>query len=197
VEADPTETNNQAEQERAKLIEMIALWYTEAGKYNVLPLDGRGMQRFAEPRPELTVGRRHYVFVPGLQGLPNNAAPKVMNRPHSITADVEIPKGGVEGVIACHGSGQGGYAIYVKGNRLCYVYNYVGAQSFTVTSNVDVPEGRHELRFEFEVTGKASPLEGKGTPGRAQLYIDKKLVASEEIPVTIPLTFGVCALFTC
>jgi arylsulfatase A-like enzyme len=197
VEEDFSETKNVAKQHRDKLIELITIWYSEAGKYKVLPLDGRGQQRLAEARPQLTRDRRQYAFIPGLQGVPEGAAPKVLNKPHSITADVEIPKGGAEGVLACQGSNQGGYALYVKNKKLCYVYNYVGAQIFTVTSNVEVPEGRCELRFEFEVTGKASPLEGKGTPGLAQLYIDRKLVASQELPVTVPLLLGIGALFTC
>ena len=197
VAEDVSETKNVAKQNRDKLIELITLWYTEAGKYDVLPLDGRGQQRWGEPRPQLARPRRHYVFVPGLQAVPDNVAPKVLNKPHSITVDAEIPKGGAEGVLACQGSMQGGYALYVKNRRLCYVHNYVGARIFTVTSNVDVPEGRVELRFEFEPTGKASPLEGKGTPGRAQLYIDRKLVASEELPVTVPIAFGIGATFTC
>jgi hypothetical protein len=197
VSEDVAETKNVAKENRDKLIELITLWYTEAGKYNVLPLDGRGQMRFAEPRPQLTASRRHYLFVPGLQGVPENVAPRVLNKPHSITAEVDIPKGGAEGVIVSHGSNDGGYALYIKGRKLSYVHNYVGAKVFTVTSNVDVPEGRHELRFEFEVTGKASPLEGKGAPGRAQLYIDRKLVASEALPVTVPLSFGLGALFLC
>jgi arylsulfatase len=197
VSEDVAETKNVAKENRDKLIELITLWYTEAGKYNVLPLDGRGQMRFAEPRPQLTASRRHYLFVPGLQGVPENVAPKVLNRPHSITAEVDIPKGGAEGVIVSHGNNDGGYALYIKDKKLSYVHNYVGAKVFTVTSNVDVPEGRHELRFEFEVTGKASPLEGKGAPGRAQLYIDRKLVANEVLPVTVPLSFGLGALFLC
>lgn len=197
VAEDVSETKNVAKQHRDKLIELITLWYTEAGKYNVLPLDGRGQQRFAEHRPELTRDRRQYMFIPGLQGVPENVAPKVLNKPHSITADVDIPKGGAEGVLASHGSVQGGYAFYVKNRKLCYAHNYVGAKVFTVTSDVDVPEGRCELRFEFEVTGKPDPLHGKGAPGRGQLYIDGKLVASEDIPVTIPITLGLGAFFTC
>src|SRR6185437_8352724 len=135
--------------------------------------DGRGQQRFADPRPQLTRDRRQYVFYPGLQGVPENLAPKLLNRPFTITADVELPTGGDAGVLVCHGSNQGRYVLYVKDRRLHYVHNYVGVRSFVVSSKEEIPEGRVELRLEFETTGKAAPLEGKGAPGRAELYVNR------------------------
>jgi hypothetical protein len=91
---DPAETNNLAATHRDKLIEMIALWYVEAGKYNVLPLDSRGTARVADERPQLTKDRQTYVYFPRTQTVPENVAVKVLNRAHSLTADVEIPAGG-------------------------------------------------------------------------------------------------------
>ena len=78
---------------------MIGQWYVEAGKYNVLPVDGRGTQRFAEERPQLAKDRTSYTFYPGTQSVPFNAGPRLLNRTHSITADVEIPEGGAEGTL--------------------------------------------------------------------------------------------------
>ncbi len=122
---------------------MIANWYVEAGKYNVLPVDSRGTARFADPRPQIAVDRTSYTYYPGTQMVPANAGPNVLNRPHSITADVEIPKGGAEGVLLSAGDVQGGYCFYVQGGKLHYVYNYVGSDFYHVESNVAVPEGRH------------------------------------------------------
>jgi len=187
---DPAETKNLAETNRAKLIEMIALWYVEAGKYNVLPLDSRGTARFADERPQLTKDRQTYVYYPGTQTVPENVAVKVLNRAHSLTADVEIPKGGAQGVLVCHGSNAGGYALFVKDNKLHYVHNYVGAEEFRVESNERVPEGKATLRYEFEPTGKPDIAKGKGTPGRAKLYINNKLVGQNDLPVTVPLLLG-------
>ena len=90
---DPTETTDLAASNRPKLIEMIALWYTEAGKYNVFPLDSRGTMRFADERPELTKARQTYVYYPGTQMIPENVAAKLLNKSHSLTAEVEIPEG--------------------------------------------------------------------------------------------------------
>ncbi len=104
----PAQTRNLAATDRPRLIEMIALWYVEAGKYNVLPLDSRGTARFADERPELTKERDVYVYYPGTQTVPENVAAKVLNRKHTITAELDIPDGGAEGVIVCHGGNTGG-----------------------------------------------------------------------------------------
>jgi arylsulfatase A-like enzyme len=193
---DPAETKNLADSNRDKLIEMIALWYAEAGKYNVFPLDSRGTMRFADERPQLTRERKTYVYYPQTQGVPENVAVKVLNRAHSLTAEVEIPKGGAEGVIICHGSNIGGYSFFIKDKKLHYAHNYVGAEEHGVVSTEDVPEGRVQLRFEFEPTGEPDIAKGKGTPGRAQLYINDKMVGQADIPVTVPLAIGIGAGLT-
>ena len=197
LEKDFAETNNLAEKERAKLIEMIGTWYVEAGKYNVLPIDSRGTARLAEERPQLTVARTSYTFYPGTQMVPANSGPIVMNRPYAITADVEIPKGGAEGCLLSAGDVQGGFALYVQGGKLHYVYNYVGSQFFHTESKDKVPEGRHKLRFEFEVTGKPDIAKGKGAPGKAQLYVDGKIVAEGDVPVTMPISIGLAGGMVC
>jgi arylsulfatase len=187
---DPAETKNLADARRDKLIEMIALWYSEAGKYNVFPLDSRGTSRLAAERPQLAGDRKTYVYYPHTQAVPDNVAVRTLNRAHSFTAEVEIPKGGAEGVIICQGGNIGGYTFFVKDKKLHYVHNYVGAEEFHVESKEEVPEGKVELRFEFEPTGQPDLAMGKGAPGRAQLYINGNLVGQADIPVTIPLTIG-------
>jgi arylsulfatase len=114
-----------------------------------------------------------------------------MNRPHSITADVEIPEVGAEGVIFSHGGSDGGYSLYMKNGKLHYVHNYVASEYFHVESVEKVPAGNHKLRFEFEVTGPPEIPAGKGAPGLAQLYFDDKLVGHADLPYTTPLVFGV------
>jgi hypothetical protein len=190
---DPAETNNLADTHRNKLIEMITLWYVEAGKYNVLPLDSRGTARFADERPQLTKERQTYVYYPGTQAVPENVAVKVLNRAHSLTADVAIPKGGAEGVLVCHGGSAGGYSLFIKDNKLHYVHNYVGAQEFHVASDEPVPEGEATLRYEFQPSGKPDIAKGRGTPGHGRLYINGKLVGETELPFTVPLLLSLGA----
>jgi arylsulfatase len=190
VAEDFAENHNLAADNRPKLIELISTWYVEAGKYNVLPVDGRGTQRMGEERPTIADNRTSYTYYPHTQSIPSNAAVKILNRSHSITADVEIPTGGAEGVLLAHGGNDGGYSFYLKGGKLYWVHNYVARSLYQVESVESIPEGRHQLRFEFEVTGEPDIAKGKGTPGRAQLYIDGKLVGDADIPVTTPLALG-------
>jgi len=191
--SDPTETNNLAADNRAKLIEMIGMWYVEAGKYNVLPIDSRGTLRLAESRPQIASTRSSYTYLPGTQVIPSNAAVNINNRSFSITVDAEIPKGGAEGVLYSMGGNDGGLSFYIKDGKLKYTYNYVASEYFEVESKEKVPDGRHKFRFEFEVTGKPDIAKGKGSPGKAQLYIDGKLLGQSEFPYTIPLTMGLGA----
>jgi hypothetical protein len=197
VAEDIAENHNVAADNRARLIEMIATWYVEAGKYNVLPVDGRGVTRFADPRPQIAVNRTSYTYYPGTQMVPPNAGPNVLNRPYSITADVDIPKGGAEGVLMSAGDVQGGYPFYVMNGKLRYVYNNVGSSFSHVESNVSVPEGRHKLHFQFEMTGQPDIRTGKGAPGRGQLYIDGQLVGQVDIPLTMPIGLGLGGGIVC
>jgi arylsulfatase len=190
VEEDWAENHDLAEKHRDKLIEMIGMWYVEAGKYNVMPVDGRGVQRFAEQRPQLTKDRTSYTFYRGTQAVPPNAGPQILNRTHSITAEVDIPDGGAEGALLSFGGTDGGFSFYVKDGKLHHVHNYVAREYLKVESKEPVPEGRHSLRFEFEVTGEPDLANGKGAAGRAQLYVDGELVGQEDYPVTTPMSMG-------
>ncbi|MFF3328885.1 arylsulfatase [Streptomyces sp. NPDC002888] len=190
VDEDIAETKNLAQEHRSKLIEMIALWYVEAGKYNVMPIDGSVLQRIMTERPQITENRTSYTFRSGTQAVPAAVAPRVLNRPHSVTADVEIPPGGAQGVLLCQGTNAGGWSLYVKDGHLHYAHNYVQRTLHHVVSSESLPEGRHALRFEFEPTGAPDIAHGKGAPGRAQLYIDGRLVGQNDMPVTTPITFN-------
>ena len=187
---DPAENHDLAEERRDKLIEMIAMWYVEAGKYNVLPIDGSALARFIVERPQIAEPRDQYTYRPGTQTVPYFAGPKVVNRPHAITADADIPAGGAEGVLLCQGSGVGGWTFYIQDRKLRYAHNYVRRATYTVSSPDPLPAGRHQLRYEFEPTGQPDLLNGKGTPGRAQLYVDGQLVGQSEFPVTTPVAFN-------
>ena len=91
------------------------------------------------------------------------------------------------------GGVDGGFVFFVKDGKLHYTYNYVAADWFRVSSSTPVPTGKSALRFEFEPTGPPDIPNGKGTPGRAQLYINRKLVGQTDLPYTIPLALGLAA----
>jgi hypothetical protein len=197
IDEDYSETNNLAETNRDKLIEMIAMWYVEAGKYDVLPIDSRTTQRMADERPQITKDRKRYTYYPGTSAVPETVAARVLNRPHAISAHVEIPKGGAEGVIISQGGNTGGYSLFIKDKKLHYGYNYLGSQEFLVSSKDNVPEGAVELLFEFEPTGKPDLANGKGSPGKVQLYINGKLSGQGQLPVTIPLMVSISEGLEC
>lgn len=193
VTKDFAENHNVAAENRDKVIEMVATWYVEAGKYKVLPIDGRVQMRAAEERPTIAPPRTSYTFYPNTQKIPAFAVANVLNRSHSITADVEIPEKGAEGVLFCSGGMEGGFTLYVKDDKLHYVHNLVARTFYHIQSSEKVPKGRHKLRYEFEVTGKPDFQKGKGAPGRGQLYFDNRLIGQLEMPVTTPLAFGLGA----
>jgi arylsulfatase A-like enzyme len=197
VAEDPTETKDLAGSRRDKLVEMIALWYVEAGRYQVLPLDNRVVERMTAERPRHAPTREHHVYYPGTSQVPPEAAARVINRPHSITAKVAIPPGGAEGVLLAQGGNTGGYSLYVKDRKLHYVHNYVGAEEFHVESTQEVPEGDVDLGFNFEPTGKPEITQGKGASGKAGLYINGEQVAEGELPITVPLSYSLSEGLSC
>jgi arylsulfatase len=198
IDEDFSESTDVAEQHPEKLEELRQLWWDQARRYNVLPLDGRSLARQAEPRPLMAAPRSRYVYHAGAGEVSSAVAANVLNRSHTITADVVIPDGGAEGVLLAQGGRFAGYSFFVKDDRLHYVHNYVGLEEHTVTSSVELPVGAVTLRYEFERTGPPDFAAGKGSPGIGRLYIDGSKVGETEIPVTVPLAFalsgeGLCA----
>jgi arylsulfatase len=193
LKEDFAETNDLADKERERLIAMIGMWYVEAGKYDVLPIDSRGTLRLGEPRPQIAVDRKKYIYYPGTQVVPTNAAPRVLNAPHSVSVEAAVPKGGAEGCLFSMGGNDGGFAFYVQDGKLTYGYNYVADQRFKVQADSKITEGDHVFSFEFKPTGKPDVGKGKGAPGTIKLFVDGKPVGGGDLPVTIPLTLGLSA----
>lgn len=186
VAEDFAENHNLAQEHRDKLIALIGTWYVEAGKYDVMPVDGSGLARMVAEKPLVAPPREHYEYLPNTQSVPFFAGPRVLNRPHSITASVDLPEGGAEGILLCQGTAAGGYSLFMKDGRLHYAHNYLGRDLHRVSSPEPVTAGAHELRFEFEPTGQPDLPNGRGAPGRLQLYVDGFLVAETQAPVTVP-----------
>ncbi len=189
ISEDPAETTDLAAENREKLIELITMWYVEAGRFNVLPIDGTMQKRLAVERPQTSKPRNQFTYYPNGAPIPAFAAPMLYNRPHSIEAEVEIPESGAEGVLVAQGGAAGGYIFYMSDGHLRYAHNYAGIEHFEVASDAPVPSGAHTLRFEFEPTGKPDFSQGKGAPGRLELYIDGELAGASEASTTTPLFF--------
>ncbi len=191
--SDFAETNDLAAKERDRLIAMIGMWYVEAGKYNVLPIDSRGTLRFADERPQVAPRRKKYRYYPGTQTVPLMAAPTLVNVTHSISVHASVPKGGAEGALFSMGGCDGGFVFYVKDGKLTYGYNYCADARYKVIADSAVPEGDHVFSFEFKPTGKPDLAKGKGVPATITLYVDGKSVGKGDLPVTIPMSLGLAA----
>lgn len=181
VDEDFAESNDLAAKEPVKLQELVERWWAEAGKYNVLPLDDRGTARtLDQPRYNrpLTTVTYHVDMI----AVPRANTLNFRDRSYSITADVEIPPAGAEGVLLSLGGRFAGFALFAKDNHLHYAYNFFGLERSAVASSDPLPRGPATLRVDFNRTG-----ENQGT---AVLSIGDKQVGQVAVPHTVPLTFG-------
>jgi len=173
-----------------KLKEMQDLFYAEAKKYDVLPLDNSSLTRWNAPKPNLTAGRKIFTYSGPLIGVPNSGAPSILNKSYKITAEVTIPKGGAEGMIVTDGGRFGGYGLFLsKGvagvgrGKLVFLYNLLDLKR-TIWTGPELRPGKHTIVFDFKSDG---PGLGKG--GTGVLYVDGKEVARKSMEHTTPITF--------
>ena len=186
VEEDFAENHNVAAENRDRLIAMIGTWYVEAGKYDVMPIDGSGLARMIVEKPLLAAPATATSTAPTRSHSRTSRPPKSSTVRTASLPTSRSPSHGAEGVLLCQGSAAGGYTLFIQDGKLHYVHNYVCRQYFRVASNDPVPPGSHSLRFEFEPTGEMDLATGKGAPGRLQLYIDGTLVGETVAPFTTP-----------
>ncbi len=160
---DFNEVHDLASEHPERLAEMVGLWWIEAKKNKVLPLDDRFAERFAENAEKHRAGRTHYTFWNGMGHVPSEVAPDLRSRSYTIEAEVEIPDGGAEGVLVAHGDATCGYSLFVRDGRLVHDLN-IGGSHQLVESTVDVPTGPCTLGFRMqrEKDGGALP-KGQGT----------------------------------
>jgi len=154
---------------------MIALWYEEAKKNGVFPLDDRRYERAADPtRPVAAIDKPAYEYYPGTSIVHPLAAPQLLGREHTITAYVTIPDGGAEGVLACSGGEFGGWSLFVKDGKLHYTHNYLKMKEYEIVSDKAVTAGQHRLSVHFTPT--ATSLKPDFFTGDVSLFIDDKKV---------------------
>jgi len=190
VTDDPTQSTDLASQMPDKLRQMQDLFYSEAKKYNVLPLDNSTLTRWNTPRPSLTAGRTEFTYSGELTGVPASAAPSILNKSYTITSEVEIPEGGAEGMIVTQGGRFGGYGLFLsKGDfgvgrsRVVFLYNLLDLKR-TTWEGPELEPGKHTIVFDYKAAG--TELGGGGT---GVLSVDGKEVAKNSIGHGIPVTF--------
>lgn len=153
VAVDPAETNDLAGDHPEMVKELVELWWSEAEKYNVLPLDHRLIEAMLDPR-RAAPDRPVQVFYPNGSIVPENQVLQLRGRRHQVAAQVDIPSGGAEGVLVAMGTVLGGWSLHMVEGHLRYVHNFVGAHLDVVASADPVPDGRHIVGFVLEPTGE-------------------------------------------
>jgi len=175
-----------------KLKEMQDLFWKEAEKYQVLPLDNTIVNRLITPRPSITAGRNEFTWTEPLTGTPNGDAPSVLNASYKFKAEIEIPQGGAEGVLITQGGRFAGYGFYILKNKPVFLWNLVDLKRIKWEGSDALAPGKHTLEFDFKYDGMGpgtmafGSFAGIGRGGTGVLKVDGKAVATQKMEHTIP-----------
>jgi arylsulfatase A-like enzyme len=190
IAEDYSESNDLAAKMPDKLRDMQELFMVEATKYNVFPLDNSVLQRIVAPRPSATAGRTTFTYSGEMPGIPESDAPSILNKSYTITAEVEVPQGGAEGMLVTLGGRFGGYGLYLLKGRPVFLYNFLDLERFRWESKDALAPGKHTIVFDFKYDGP-----GFGKSGTGVLKVDDKEVANSKIPHTIPFLITIDETF--
>jgi arylsulfatase len=190
IAEDYSENNDLAAKNPDKLRGLQELFLVEATKYNVFPLDNSVLPRIITPRPSATAGRSVFTYSGEMSGFPDSDAPSILNKSYTITAEVEIPQGGAEGMLATLGGRFGGYGLYLLKGKPIFTYNFVDLERFRWEGPQALAPGKHTIVFDFTYEG---PGFGKG--GTGILKVDDQEVANKRIPHTIPFLMTIDETF--
>jgi arylsulfatase A-like enzyme len=185
--ADFSQAHDLAAENPEMLAKLQRLWVIEATKYDVLPLDDRGAERLNPEiagRPTLIRGSSQ-LFFSGMGRLSESSVVNIKNKSFSVTAEVEVPDGGAEGVVIAQGGRFGGWAVYLKDGCLAFVYNVLGIHEFRTLCDAPVPAGSHQVRVEFAYDGG-----GLAKGGDVTLYVDGDKRGVGRVEVTQPMMFS-------
>jgi arylsulfatase len=192
LNTDWTQYEDVAAKNPAKLKEMQDLFWVEAKKYQVLPLDATLVERLLTPRPSITAGRNVFTWTQPLTGTPNGDAPNILNSSYNFKAEVDVPQGGAEGMLITQGGRFAGYGFYVLKNKPVFLWNLVDLKRIKWESAEALTPGKHILEFDFayEGMGMATLMYGSpagiGRGGTGVLKVDGKEVATQKMEHTIP-----------
>jgi arylsulfatase len=188
VDRDFSQAIDLAAQNPGKLKELQALFAKEAIRNHVFPLDDRRTERFNPAiagRPDLIGARTSLTLYEGMTGIAENAFINIKGRSHTLTADVEVPPAGADGVIIAQAGRFGGWSLYMKDGRVHHVYNFGGLQRTVVSSLETLAPGRHTVRYEFVYDGGPP-----GSGGVSRLRVDGAPVAETRVPRTMPFFYS-------
>jgi len=190
---DWTQNDDLAASNPAKLKQMQELFMLEAAKYQVFPLDNSLATRMVTPRPSVTAGRNVFTYSGELTGVPMGDAPQLIGASYTITAEVEIPQGGAEGMLVTQGGRFGGWGFYLLKGKPVYVWNLLDLKRVRWEGADALSPGKHTIGFEFKYDGLGfatlafNNSSGLGRPGTGVLKVDGKEVARQTMERTIPV----------
>jgi arylsulfatase A-like enzyme len=195
VRHDWTQYTDVAAANPGKVKEMTDLMFGEFAKYQVLPLDASVATRLVTPRPNLTAGRKVFTYSgEPITGIPYSAAPSTLNTSYTITADIEVPQGGAEGMIVTDGGRFGGYGMYLLKSKPVFTWNLLDLKRVKWVASEALAPGRHTIIYDFKYDGLGfatlafNNMTGLGRPGTGTLTVDGKVITTQTLERTIPLT---------
>ena len=193
LETDFTQSKDVAAEHPDKVKELKQLFVAEAEKYQVFPMDASVAARIIAPRPNITAGRTRFEYTRPMTALPQGDSPLLLNCSYTITADIEVPEGGAEGMILTSGGRFTGYGFYLKDGKPTFLWNLLDLQRLKWQAPDALSPGRHTVAFEFEYDGLGvgtlayNDMSGLGRSGTGTLKVDGKVVATQKMEKTIPM----------
>lgn len=201
VKKDWSQFTDVAAQNPKKVKEMTDLMFGEFAKYQVLPLDASVATRVVAPRPSVTAGRDVFTYLGPVTGIPGGAAPNLLNTSYTITAEIEVPPGGADGNIVGAGGRFGGWGLYLLKGKPVFTWNLLDIKRVSWEGPEALTPGKHTLEYDFKYNGLGfatlafNSISGLGRPGVGTFKVDGKVVATETLERTVPLTLPVDETF--
>jgi arylsulfatase len=193
LNTDFSQSQNVADKHPDRVQELKAMFIAEAKKYHVFPLDASVAARIVAPRPNITAGRTEFVYTRPMVGLPQGDSPMLLNSSYTITADIEVPQGGAEGMILTSGGRFAGYGFYLLKGKPVFLWNLVDLLRVRWEGPQVLAPGRHTLEFDFKYDGLGvgtlafNNMSGLGRTGTGTLKVDGKEVATQKMERTLPM----------
>ena len=190
---DYSQSQNIADKNPDKVKAMKALFIDEAKKYQVFPMDASVAARLVAPRPNITAGRSEFVYTHPMVGLPQGDSPSLLNSSYTITAEIDVPEGGGEGMILTSGGRFTGYGFYLLKGKPVFLWNMLDLERIKWEGKEALTPGKHTVEFDFKYEGlgagtlKYNSMSGLARPGTGVLKVDGKEVDSKKMKKTIPM----------
>jgi arylsulfatase len=193
LNTDFNQTTDIAAKNPQKVKELKDKFIAEAKKFQVFPMDASVAARIVAPRPNITAGRSEFVYTRPMVGLPQGDSPLLLNTSYTITADIEVPQGGAEGMILTSGGRFAGYGFYLREGKPVFLWNMVDLERIKWEGADALAPGRHTVEFDFKYEGIGpgtlafNNFSGLGQPGSGTLKVDGKAVATKRMEKTLPM----------